>query len=203
MADYFKKNQERIVWQTKLYMSKQRFEDKSLFEQVEELTDLSAISFVKWLNELGQERSDVTEDMVKKLFSIGIEEGLSSALKFGSTYVGAVSDNVADYWNLKAKGLKSSIKHETEAERKFRGYKNYQQPDVIPKVFKEIRTFKGIFNGITNLTAVQLLVDYLKEHPEFEKPKFLLDMGMFVDKKNANSKKSSVQFRHRAKKKSM
>lgn len=174
MVDYFKRpNQERVIWQTKLYESKRQFEDKPLFEQVEELTDLSAKSFVMWLNELGQEKSEVTEEMVKKLFSIGIEEGVSKALKFGSKHVSAIPDAVASYWSLSDFGMEQNITKAKRQEQKYRSQKDrrvafgsflpmelrrkyelYEEPEIIPPIFQEIRTFKRIFKGITNLTYV-------------------------------------------------
>ncbi|XP_063706398.1 uncharacterized protein LOC134835449 [Culicoides brevitarsis] len=215
MVDYFKKhNQERVIWQTKLYEKKRRFEDKPLFEQVEELTDLSAKSFVTWLNELGQEKSEVTEEMIKKLFSIGIEEGVSKALKFGSTHTKVVPDKVASYWNLKQKGLGHEINKARLREKKFRSkpekkvafgktlplylqhsHSMMKDAQIIPPVFKQIRTFEGIFKGITHLTSIGLLVDYLKEHPQIERPKHLVDVGLFDEnvaqaKQQENKQKS-------------
>lgn len=197
MADYFKKpNQERYVWNTKLYASNRKFEDKSLFEQVEELTDLSAKSFVLWLNDLGQEKSDVTEEMVKKLFSIGIEEGVSKALKFGSKYVGAVSDNVANYWSLPQKGLEATIANEKKKEQTYRKKATrpsemFDDPEIIPPVFREVRTFERTFKGITNLASIQLLIDHLKANPKIERPKYLKDMGLFRPKKEVDASKKN------------
>lgn len=199
MADYFKKpNQERYVWQTKLYASNHKFEDKSLFEQVEELTDLSAKSFVHWLNELGRERSDVTEEMVKKLFSVGIEEGVSKALKFGSKYVGAVSNNVADYWNLPQKGLESTIAEAKVKEKSFRRKATrpsemFDDPEIIPPVFREVRTFERTFKGITNLASIQLLIDHLKANPKIERPRYLKERGLFRPKREIDASTKSKE----------
>lgn len=206
MADYFKTpSPDRFVWPTKLYASKFKFEDKPLFEQVEILTDLSAKDFVKWLNELGQEKSDVTEEMVKKLFSIGIEEGVSKALKFGNKYVGAVSDNVANYWNLPHKGLEATIARVKAEEKKFRAKATkpcemFDEPEIIPPIFKEVRTFERTFKGITNLASIGLLIDYLKANPEIERPKYLRDKGLFKPKKEAdlNAKKKEQPLHERA-----
>lgn len=202
MVDYFKKhNQERVIWQTKLYEKKRRFEDKPLFEQVEELTDLSAKSFVTWLNELGQEKSEVTEEMIKKLFSIGIEDGVSKALKFGSTHTNVIPDTVASYWSLPKKGLGYEIAKARQREKHFRQkpekkiafgktlplhlqhkHELFKESEIIPPVFRQIRTFEGIFKGITHLTSIGLLVDYLKEHPNIERPKHLVEVGLFEEK---------------------
>lgn len=201
MVDYFRKhNQERVIWQTKLYEKKRRFEDKPLFEQVEELTDLSAKSFVAWLNELGQEKSEVTEEMIKKLFSIGIEEGVSKALKFGSTHTNVVPDTVASYWSLPHKGLGHEIAKARLKEKRFRSkpekkiafgktlplklqhsHEMFKEAEIIPPVFRQIRTFEGIFKGITHLTSIGLLVDYLRENPQIERPKHLVDVGLFEE----------------------
>lgn len=201
MVDYFKKhNQERIIWQTKLYEKKRQFEDKPLFEQVEELTDLSAKSFVSWLNELGQERSEVTEEMVKKLFSIGIEEGVSKALKFGSTHTNVIPDKVASYWSLPQKGLGHEIARARLRENRYRNkpekkiafgktlslhmqhtHGMFKDSEIIPPVFRQIRTFEGIFKGITHLTSIGLLVEYLKENPHIERPKHLVEVGLFEE----------------------
>uniref|UniRef100_A0A336MQ95 CSON005336 protein n=1 Tax=Culicoides sonorensis TaxID=179676 RepID=A0A336MQ95_CULSO len=203
MVDYFRKhNQERVIWQTKLYEKKRRFEDKPLFEQVEELTDLSAKSFVTWLNELGQEKSEVTEEMIKKLFSIGIEEGVSKALKFGSTHTKVIPDTLATYWNIPKKAFGYEIERARHREKMYRTkpdkkiafgktlpmdlrHQNelFDEPEIIPPVFRKIRTFEGIFKGITHLTSIGLLVEYLKENPNIERPKHLIDLGLFEEKK--------------------
>lgn len=95
-----KTRKERIKWQTKMYKSDKKLLEKPLFEQVEELIDLGAQDFAEWLNTLGAEKSNITKDIIKQLFSIGVEGDSAKALCVEPKEIRAIPVEVARDWNL-------------------------------------------------------------------------------------------------------
>jgi hypothetical protein len=94
------RKQERVKWPSKVHKSMFAFEEKNLFEQTEELIDQTAEEFIEWLNTLGKEKSFVTKDLVKKNFSIGIDEEHTQALHLDPQIKYAIPREVAEFFHL-------------------------------------------------------------------------------------------------------
>lgn len=72
---------DRVCWPSKIYQFDKKFSKKTMFEQAEQLMDLAAQDFSIWLNELGSENAGgLDKNIIKQLFSIGIEGDSSKAL---------------------------------------------------------------------------------------------------------------------------
>ncbi|XP_055551714.1 uncharacterized protein LOC129734035 [Wyeomyia smithii] len=199
MESFLKKTRkERIKWQTKLYKSDKKLLEKPLFEQVEELIDLGAQDFAEWLNKLGAEKSNVTKDIIKQLFSIGVEGDSAKALCVEPKEVRAIPEEVAKDWNLHYMALQRRIAQVMRSDRReakirerhvafgrtlplhMRRFKRFDDiEEIVPNFPEETKTFETVFKGICHLRSVRILVDHLKEHPEMHRPKYLVDQGFF------------------------
>ncbi|KXJ77428.1 hypothetical protein RP20_CCG007555 [Aedes albopictus] len=202
MENFLKKTRkERIQWQTKLYKSDKKLLEKPLFEQVEELIDLGAQDFAEWLNTLGAEKSNITKDIIKQLFSIGVEGDAAKALYVEPKEIRAIPVEVARDWNLHHMALQRKIAQVMKSDRQqakvrerhvafgrtlpmdMRRFKRFDDIDeIVPNFPDEVKTFQKVFKGICHLRSVKILVDHLKEHPEMHRPKYLVNQGMFKPK---------------------
>lgn len=100
ISDYTKKTKkERIVWQTKLFKDNKQIHEKPLFEQTEELIDIAADHFAKWLKDLDEE-SNINKEFVKQLFSIQVEGDASKALNVNPKEISIIPHEVAELLNL-------------------------------------------------------------------------------------------------------
>ncbi|XP_053699298.1 uncharacterized protein LOC128746274 [Sabethes cyaneus] len=207
MENFLKKTRkERIKWQTKLYRSDKKLLEKPLFEQVEELIDLGAQDFAEWLNTLGAEKSNITKDIIKQLFSIGVEGDSAKALCVEPKEIRAIPDEVAKDWNLNYMALQRKIAQVMRSDRReakvrerhiafgrtlpmhMRRFKRFDDiEEIVPNFPEETKTFQKVFKGICHLRSVKILVDHLKEHPEIHRPKYLVDQGMFKPKETKPS----------------
>ncbi|XP_001869712.2 uncharacterized protein LOC6053666 [Culex quinquefasciatus] len=196
-----KTRKERIKWQTKLYKSDKKLLEKPLFEQVEELIDLGAQDFAEWLNTLGAEKSNITKDIIKQLFSIGVEGDSAKALYVEPKEIRAIPAEVARDWNLHYMALQRKIAQVMRSDRaqakvrerhvafgrtlpmEMRRFRRFDDIDeIVPNFPPETKTFEKVFKGICHLRSVRVLVDHLKQHPEIHRPKYLVDLGMFREK---------------------
>ncbi|XP_058811502.1 uncharacterized protein LOC131676453 [Topomyia yanbarensis] len=202
MENFLKKTRkERIRWQTKLYKSDKKLLEKPLFEQVEELIDLGAQDFAEWLSKLGAEKSNITKDIIKQLFSIGVEGDSAKALNVEPKEIRAIPVEVAEDWNLHYMALQRKIAKVMQSDRReakvrerhvafgralpmdMRRFKRFDDIDeIVPNFPEETKTFQKVFKGICHLRSVKILVEHLKEHPEVHRPKYLVDQGMFEEK---------------------
>ncbi|XP_058063548.1 uncharacterized protein LOC131213513 [Anopheles bellator] len=108
---------ERIRWQTKYYRTDRKLLDKPLFQQIEELIDLGAQDFAEWLNGLGAEKSNITRDIIKQLFSIEIEEEIARAIRVDAREVRAIPTEAARDWHLEHMALEERIAQVMRADR--------------------------------------------------------------------------------------
>ncbi|XP_058467573.1 uncharacterized protein LOC131440350 [Malaya genurostris] len=202
MENFLKKTRkERIKWQTKLYRSDKKLLEKPLFDQVEELIDLGAQDFAEWLSKLGAEKSNITKDIIKQLFSIGVEGDSAKALCVEPKEIRAIPDEVAADWNLHYMALQRRIAQVMKSDRRaakvrerhvafgrtlpmhMRRFNRFDDIDeIVPNFPEEMKTFEKVFKGICHLRSVKILVEHLKEHPEMHRPKYLVDQGMFKEK---------------------
>ncbi|XP_001649602.2 uncharacterized protein LOC5565273 [Aedes aegypti] len=207
MENFLKKTRkERIQWQTKLYKSDKKLLEKPLFEQVEELIDLGAQDFAEWLNTLGAEKSNITKDIIKQLFSIGVEGDSAKALYVEPKEIRAIPVEVARDWNLHYMALQRKIAQVMKSDRRqakvrerhvafgrtlpmdMRRFKRFDDIDeIVPNFPEEVKTFQKVFKGICHLRSVKILVDHLKEHPDIHRPKYLVNQGMFKPKEQKPS----------------
>lgn len=95
LSSYVKKlKKERIVWQTKLFKDNKSIHEKPLFEQTEELIDIAADCFAKWLKNMDEE-SNINKEFVKQLFSIQVESDASKALHVEPKEINVIPHDVA------------------------------------------------------------------------------------------------------------
>lgn len=59
---------------------------------------------------------------------------------------------------------------------------------------EDLQSLKIVFESILHLSSTRQLVEYLKEHPELPRSKFLIDCGMFDDRKSTSTRKSEKPF---------
>ncbi|XP_055586607.1 uncharacterized protein LOC129739211 [Uranotaenia lowii] len=202
MEGFLKKpRKERIQWQTKLYKSDKKLLEKPLFEQVEELIDLGAQDFAEWLNTLGAEKSNITKDIIKELFSIGVEGDSAKALYVEPKEIRAIPVEVARDWDLHYMALQRKIAQVNKSDRQLakvperhiafgqtlpmgmRRFKRFDDIDeIVPNFPEDMKTFEKVFKGITHLRSVKLLVEHLRDHPDVHRPKYLVEQGMFKPK---------------------
>lgn len=98
--EYVKKmKKERIVWQTKLFKDNKEIHEKPLFEQTEELIEISAEHFAIWLKQMDDE-SNINKEFVKQLFSIEVEGDASKALYVEPKEIAVIPHEVANMLNL-------------------------------------------------------------------------------------------------------
>ncbi|XP_050090828.1 uncharacterized protein LOC126574563 [Anopheles aquasalis] len=109
---------ERIRWQTKYYCTDRKLLDKPLFQQIEELIDLGAQDFSEWLNGLGAEKSNITKDIIKQLFSIEIEEEIARAIRVETREVRAIPTEAARHWQLDHMALQRRITQVMRADQR-------------------------------------------------------------------------------------
>lgn len=94
-----KMKKEKIVWQTKLFKDNKEIHEKPLFEQTEELIDIAAESFAKWLKNMDEE-SNINKEFVKQLFSIQAEGDASKALHVEPKEINVIPHDVANLLGL-------------------------------------------------------------------------------------------------------
>ncbi|XP_061511613.1 uncharacterized protein LOC11175754 isoform X1 [Anopheles gambiae] len=200
MEAYLRKTgNERIQWQTKYYRTDQKLLDKPLFQQIEELIDLGAQDFSEWLNGLGAEKSNITKDIIKQLFSIEIEDEMARALRVDTREVRAIPTDVARHWQLDHMALQNRIAQVMRADRQamakvrprnvafgrtlppaLRTASRIDSADTIEPDFPdELRTLRSLFQDIRHLRSVRYLIDHLRTRPDIQRPRYLLDAGLF------------------------
>uniref|UniRef100_A0A182Q1Q8 Uncharacterized protein n=1 Tax=Anopheles farauti TaxID=69004 RepID=A0A182Q1Q8_9DIPT len=200
MEAYLRKTgNERIRWQTKYYRTDQKLLDKPLFQQIEELIDLGAQDFSEWLNGLGAEKSNITKDIIKQLFSIEIEDEMARALRVDTRQVRAIPTEAARHWNLEHMSLQNRIAQVMKADqRATKTARNRHvafgralppelratgQPDpadtIVPDFPDELRTLRALFRDIRHLRSVRYLIEHLRTRPDIQRPRYLLEAGLF------------------------
>lgn len=102
MADYLrKKPKDRVQWQSKLYSFDKKLNEKPMFEQAEELIDLAAQDFTDWINRLATDsQSNITKELIKELFPIGLEGDASKAMYIEPKEIKALPNEIATDWGL-------------------------------------------------------------------------------------------------------
>uniref|UniRef100_A0A182N026 Uncharacterized protein n=1 Tax=Anopheles dirus TaxID=7168 RepID=A0A182N026_9DIPT len=200
MEAYLRKTgNERIRWQTKYYRTDQKLLDKPLFQQIEELIDLGAQDFSEWLNGLGAEKSNITKDIIKQLFSIEIEDEMARALRVDTRQVRAIPTDAARHWNLEHMALQNRIAQVMKADRQAArtarirhvafgralppALRTTGAPDasdtLAPDFPDELRTLRTLFQDIRHLRSVRYLIDHLRARPDIQRPRYLLEAGLF------------------------
>ncbi|XP_035906789.1 uncharacterized protein LOC118509755 isoform X2 [Anopheles stephensi] len=200
MEAYLRKTgNERIQWQTKYYRTDQKLLDKPLFQQIEELIDLGAQDFSEWLNGLGAEKSNITKDIIKQLFSIEIEDEMARALRVDTREIRAIPTDAARHWNLEHMALQNRIAQVMAADRRamakvrtqhvafgrtlpaeLRTTSRTDSTDTIePEFPDDLRTLRALFQDIRHLRSVRYLIDHLRTRPDIQRPRYLLDAGLF------------------------
>uniref|UniRef100_A0A182SXS0 Uncharacterized protein n=1 Tax=Anopheles maculatus TaxID=74869 RepID=A0A182SXS0_9DIPT len=200
MEAYLRKTgNERIRWQTKYYRTDQKLLDKPLFQQIEELIDLGAQDFSEWLNGLGAEKSNITKDIIKQLFSIEIEDEMARALRVDTREIRAIPTDAARHWNLEHMALQNRIAQVMAADRRtmakvrtqhvafgrtlpaeLRTTSRTDSTDTIEPDFPDdLRTLRALFQDIRHLRSVRYLIDHLRTRPDIQRPRYLLNAGLF------------------------
>ncbi|XP_052900119.1 uncharacterized protein LOC128306604 [Anopheles moucheti] len=200
MEAYLRKTgNERIRWQTKYYRTDQKLLDKPLFQQIEELIDLGAQDFSEWLNGLGAEKSNITKDIIKQLFSIEIEDEMARALRVDTREIRAIPTEAARHWNLEHMALQNRIAQVMRGDRRqlarvrtqhfafgrtlpaaLRTTSRTDSTDTIEPDFPaDLRTLRALFQDIRHLRSVRYLIDHLRTRPDIQRPRYLLDAGLF------------------------
>uniref|UniRef100_A0A182PKX2 Uncharacterized protein n=1 Tax=Anopheles epiroticus TaxID=199890 RepID=A0A182PKX2_9DIPT len=208
MEAYLRKTgNERIQWQTKYYRTDQKLLDKPLFQQIEELIDLGAQDFSEWLSGLGAEKSNITKDIIKQLFSIEIEDEMARALRVDTREIRAIPTDAARHWNLDQMALQNRIAQVMRADRKamanvrtknvafgrtlppaLRTTSRTDSTDTIEPDFPDdLRTMRALFQDIRHLRSVRYLIDHLRTRPDIQRPRYLLDAGLFRSGTGARS----------------
>lgn len=102
MANYLsKKPKDRVQWQSKLYSFDKKLNEKPMFEQAEELIDLAAQDFTDWINRLATDsQSNITKELIKELFPIGLEGDASKAMYIEPKEIKALPNEIATDWGL-------------------------------------------------------------------------------------------------------
>ncbi|XP_053666170.1 uncharacterized protein LOC128715313 [Anopheles marshallii] len=202
MANFLRKpTRERVRWRSKLHELVPRCADRPPSERVEQLIDVGAQDFVAWLNTLGAERSCLTTDVVKGLFSIESADEMSRALCIAPKEIHAVPGQIAAEWNVPQLALENRIaqlrhQHRMLAERgtKRIAFGRRLPPELRtgwvqdgadgwdverPDVPDDLMSLKRLFRDIWHLRSVKYLVDYLAERPALPRPRFLEEKGLF------------------------
>ncbi|XP_052898484.1 uncharacterized protein LOC128305190 [Anopheles moucheti] len=202
MANFLRKpTRERVRWHSKLHELVPRCSDRPPSERVEQLIDVGAEDFVAWLNTLGAERSSLTTDVVKGLFSIESADETSRALIIAPKEIHAVPGQIAAEWNVPQLALENRIALLRHQDRMLaeRGTKRTAfgrglpqelrtgwVPDGAdgwdverPDVPDDLMSLKRLFRDIWHLRSVKYLVDYLAERPALPRPRFLEEKGLF------------------------
>ncbi|XP_049285616.1 uncharacterized protein LOC125764928 [Anopheles funestus] len=200
MEAYLRKTgNERIRWQTKYYRTDQKLLDKPLFQQIEELIDLGAQDFSEWLNGLGAEKSNITKDIIKQLFSIEIEDEMARALRVDTREIRAIPTDAARHWNLEHMALQNRIAQVMRTDRRtmakvrtqhvafgrtlpaeLRTTSRTDSTDTIEPDFPDdLRTLRALFQDIRHLRSVRYLIEHLRTRPDIQRPRYLLDAGLF------------------------
>uniref|UniRef100_A0A182VVP5 Uncharacterized protein n=1 Tax=Anopheles minimus TaxID=112268 RepID=A0A182VVP5_9DIPT len=200
MEVYLRKTgNERIRWQTKYYRTDQKLLDKPLFQQIEELIDLGAQDFSEWLNGLGAEKSNITKDIIKQLFSIEIEDEMARALRVDTREIRAIPTDAARHWNLEHMALQNRIAQVMRTDRRnmakvrtqhvafgrtlpaeLRTTSRTDSTDTIEPDFPDdLRTLRTLFQDIRHLRSVRYLIEHLRTRPDIQRPRYLLDAGLF------------------------
>ncbi|XP_053678026.1 uncharacterized protein LOC128728426 [Anopheles nili] len=192
---------ERICWQTKYYRTDRKLLDKPLFQQIEELIDLGAQDFSEWLSGLGAERSNITKDIVKQLFSIEIEDEMARAIRVDTRPIRALPTDVARQWNLEHMAIESRIAQIMQEDRRRweaagpprtvafgrtlpselrRGPTKPEEGDTLQPDFPDdLRTMRALFQDIRHLRSVRYLTEHLRAQPDIPRPRYLLEAGLF------------------------
>uniref|UniRef100_A0AAG5D4A0 Uncharacterized protein n=1 Tax=Anopheles atroparvus TaxID=41427 RepID=A0AAG5D4A0_ANOAO len=203
MGNFVRKStRKRVQWRSKLYETEPRFGEQPSAGRAEQLMDAGAEDFVRWLNELGAERSSLTKDIVRQLFSTGSGDETSRALNIAPREIRAVPESVATEWDQPQLALENRIAKVLTRDRK-RPVKGsaprtafgrslprnlqsdrWRQEDGAgdaerPDVPEDLMSLKRLFRDIWHLRSVKYLVDYLIERPALPRPGFLLEKGLF------------------------
>ncbi|KFB54033.1 AGAP006406-PA-like protein [Anopheles sinensis] len=118
MGNFLRKpTRKRILWRSKLY----EYEpcNREAPERAEQQVDAGVDDFVRWLNGLGAERSTLTKDIVKQLFSSESADETSRALNIAPKEIRAVPESVAAEWSLPQMGLENRIAEVHSRNRKW------------------------------------------------------------------------------------
>lgn len=96
-----KKIHERVKWQSKVHRLDKRITEKPIFVQADELIDIAAADFSDWINSLSSDsRSNITKELIKELFPIGLGGDATRALYVEPKQIRAIPDDVGQSWNL-------------------------------------------------------------------------------------------------------
>ncbi|KFB40017.1 AGAP006406-PA-like protein [Anopheles sinensis] len=200
MGNFLRKpTRKRILWRSKLYEKESGNREPP--ERAEQQMDAGVDDFVRWLNGLGAERSTLTKDIVKQLFSSNSADDTSRALNIAPKEIRAVPESVAAEWSLPQMGLENRIAEVHSRNRKWSakgtgpriafgralpwqlrsvgetldGGEDVERPDVP----EDLMSLKRLFRDICHLRSVKYLVDYLNERPALPRPRFLQEKGLF------------------------
>ncbi|XP_049299225.1 uncharacterized protein LOC125771996 [Anopheles funestus] len=202
MENFLRKpTRERVRWRSKLHELEPRCTDRPPSERVEQLIDVGTEDFVVWLNTLGADRSSLTTDVVKGLFSIESADETSRALTIAPKEIHAVPEQVAREWNVPHLALENRIAQLLHHDRILaesgtkriafgRGLPQelrtgWTQDDgngwdvERPDVPDDLMSLKRLFRDIWHLRSVKYLVDYFAERPALPRPRFLVEKGLF------------------------
>ncbi|KFB37956.1 AGAP013127-PA-like protein [Anopheles sinensis] len=202
-----KTSNERIRWQTKYYRTDQKLLDKPLFQQIEELIDLGAQDFSEWLNGLGAEKSNITRDIIKQLFSIEIEDEMARAIRVDTKEVRAIPAEAAYHWNLESMALQKRIAQVMRSDRRAARASRERHvafgrtlpvelrtscrrdaiDSIRPDFPDDLRTLKALFKDIRHLRSVRYLIEHLHERAEIQRPRYLTELGLFRSRSHASA----------------
>uniref|UniRef100_A0A182QZL3 Solute-binding protein family 3/N-terminal domain-containing protein n=1 Tax=Anopheles farauti TaxID=69004 RepID=A0A182QZL3_9DIPT len=202
MANFLRKpTRERVRWRSKLYELEPHWSTRPAPERADHLIDVGTEDFVNWLNGLGVERSTLTTDVVRELFSIGPADETSRALNIAPKEIRAVPEEVAKEWHLPQLALENRIAQQLDRDRMLAGVATKRTafgrnlphhlrcgwtPDASgsgdfarPDFPDDLMSLKRLFHDIWHLRSVKYLVDYLAMRPTLPKPRFLVEKGLF------------------------
>lgn len=209
-ADYVKKlKKERIIWQTKLFKDTKEINEKPLFEQTEELIDIAAEHFAVWLKQMDDE-SNINKEFVKQLFSIQVEGDASKALYVEPKEISVIPHEVSKAMNLPTLSIQNNLIKATNKDKKLRMRKtkivafgrglpqslrvekfNENLYDEMYEINcpPDLQSLKPVFESILHLRSTRELIEYLKNHPELPRAKYLVDHKLF-EKSSQKSEKT-------------
>ncbi|XP_031634169.1 uncharacterized protein LOC116347630 [Contarinia nasturtii] len=202
---------DRIIWESKLHEASRRFANKSMYEQVEDLMDISAEDFSECINKLADdEQHQISKEMIKKLFSIEIENDISNSLFVQKTHKPYVSEEIAELFECPELAIERNIrklmkqdKKSTKVSPKYHAFGRSLSPAskqiqkikfTEPEPFnfpEDIRSGENLFHGIDQLKSTKALINYFDEH-NLPKPKYLSKMNALKSKSKNTSQQTPL-----------
>ncbi|XP_039279099.1 uncharacterized protein LOC111055636 [Nilaparvata lugens] len=203
------------VWRPEEVCSGDKLNEMSLSQRGEIITNMIAKDFCDWLRGLGGvEETSMDEDILKELFQIGLENPAARSICVQMRERPVVSHHLAEAVQIPErafqKGLQRQIEWDIEAEKK--GVRKWafgrrllpSQQWYPPRnhttsmwfdtktINDNLTTFSLLFKSITELRSVKEYCKWLEKNPQFEKPDYLLEKGLFRRLSEESNEESAI-----------